>query len=806
MVALAPALLFASALTRPAAATGREARAPVVSMTAGVISTVAGGVGGPALATTVAISPFDVSFGAGHLYIANSGSVRQVNPATDELTTPAGTGVVGPLGDGGPATRASMATQTRDAVTDRAGNLVVVDGTNDRIRVVAAKTGTFYSQSMKAGDIYTVAGDGTAGYSGDGGPATGAELDFPTGVAVDAVGNLLIAETADSRIRMVATETGTFYDQPMKAGDIYTVAGDGTDGYTGDGVPAISAEIGAPENVAVDAAGNLLIADGDNNRIRVVAARTGTFYDQSMKAGDIYTVAGDGTAGYSGDGGPATSAELNGPMSVSVDATGNLLITDNDRIRVVAAKSATFYSRKMTVGDIYTVAGDGTIGFSGDGGRATSAELTGPWNAIVDSSGNLVISDQGNARIRVVAVKTGTFYGKAMTAGDIYTIAGNGSFRFSGDSGPATGAELDEPLGVTVDPSGNIVFSDTFNERIRVAAATTGTLYGKKMTAGDLYTIAGNGTNGDSGNGGPATSAEVGSPEGLAVDSAGNLLIADTANSKIQVVAAKTATFYGEKMTVGHIYLLAGNGGLGYSGDGGPAASASLNFPADVAVDAAGNVLIADTYNCRIRVVPVKTGTFYGKRMTAEHIYTIAGDGNAGYSGDGGPATSAGLYNPEGVTVDSAGNLVIADTYSNRIRVVAEKTGSFYGKKMTAGHIYTVAGEGRRGYSGDGGAATKAELALPWGIAVDTSGNLVISDNVNERLRIVAVKTGTFYGEKMTAGDIYTVAGDGTAGFSGDGSPAQGGELKYPTAVAVDRAGNLLVADTDNDRIRMVTG
>ena len=196
---------------------------------------------------------------------------------------------------------------------DGAGNLVIADADNNRVRVVAAKTGTFYGQAMTAGHIYTVAGDGSDGFSGDGGPATSAELNFPAGVAVDGAGNLVIADTGNCRIRVVAARTGTFYGQAMTAGDIYTVAGNGTDRVLRRRRPGHQRRTDLPEGVAVDGAGNLVIADPGNDRVRVVAVKTGTFYGQAMTAGDIYTVAGDGTEGFSGDGGPATSAELERP-------------------------------------------------------------------------------------------------------------------------------------------------------------------------------------------------------------------------------------------------------------------------------------------------------------------------------------------------------------------------------------------------------------------------------------------------------------------------------------------------------------
>jgi secreted PhoX family phosphatase len=320
----------------------------------------------------------------------------------------------------------------------------------------------------------------------------------------------------------------------------------------------------------------------------------------------------------------------------------------------------------MTAGDIYTVAGGGTG--LGDGGPATSAGLGNLTDVTVDAAGNLLIADQDSARVRVVAASTGTFYGQPMTAGDIYTVAGNGTSRFSGDGGPATAAQLNGPASVPVDSAGNLLIADTFNAR--VVAASTGSFYGQAMTAGHIYTVAGDGASGFSGDGGPATSATLFQPNGVAVDAAGNLLIADTLNSRVRVVAASTGTFYGQAMTAGDIYTVAGNGTAGFSGDGGPATSAKLNNPKAVALDAAGNLLIADSTSNRIRVVAHGTGTFYGQPMTADHIYTIAGHARHGFSGDGGPATSAGLNNPSAVTVDAAGNLLIADSGDQRIRMV----------------------------------------------------------------------------------------------------------------------------------------
>ena len=537
-----------------------------------------------------------------------------------------------------------------------------------------------------------------------------------------------------------------------------------------------------------------------------MAATTGTFYGQSMTAGDIYTVAGDGTAGFSGDGGPATSAGLNVPEGTTVDSVGNLLIDDtgDSLVRIVAATTGTFYGQSMTAGDIYTVAGDGTGGFSGDGGPATSAGLNVPGGIAVDGAGNLLIADTGNDRVRIVAATTDTFYGQAMTAGDIYTIAGDGQDKLSGVGDLATDAELSTPAGVAVDGGGNTLVADTNNNEVLAVPASTGKLYSRPVTAGRIYDEAGDGTAGFSGDGGLSQDAEVDGPYAVTADGAGNMVIADTGNNRIRVVAAHSAKYYGQSMVAGKIYTVAGDGTAGFSGDGHSSTAAALNGPEGLAVDSAGNLVIADTGNYRIRVVAATTGTFYGQSMTAKDIYTVAGDGTAGFSGDAGPATSAELSEPAGVASDSAGNLVLADSGNDRVRVVAATTGTFYGQAMTAGDIYTVAGDGTAGFSGDAGPATSAELNSPDGVAVDSAGNLVLADSGNDRVRVVAATTGTFYGQSMTAGDIYTVAGDGTPGFSGDGGPATAAELNEPAGVALDAAGDLLIADTSNGRIREV--
>ena len=812
--------LVAIAVTVVAAGTGAWAAAPAragQTVAAGIISTVAGGVGGPARGSAVALAePCGVVYRGGHLYIADirdgpPGVVRAVDTRTDSLTTPVGEGTVEspPLANGVPAAAANE--NGCGVAVDGAGNLVIADTANRLVRVVAARSGAFYGQQMTAGNIYTIAGHGERGqYGGTGVPALSTGLNHVMDVTVDAAGNVLVADSGrnkgvgtvhpfGARVRVVAARTGRFYGHAMTAGDIYTVAGGehGT-GFSGDRGPGWKAGLGTSiGGVRLDAAGNVLIADSGVQRIRVLAARSGTYYGQVMKTGDIYTVAGDGVQGFSGDGGPALQAAFDLasrsgiPGSVTADAAGNLVVADidNSRVRVVAATSGAFYGQPMTAGHIYTIAGTGVCEFSGDGGLATRARLCNPTSVTVDGAGNVVIADEFDSRARVVAARTGTFYRQPMTAGHIYTIAGTGTSNsgvygnFSGDSGPATAAELAEPQALAMDHDGNLLIADTYNGRVRAVPATSGTFYGQPMTAGHIYTIAQTG---------------FGSPWGLAVDHAGNLVM--SVPQQIQVLAATSGTFYGQQMTVGHIYTIAGLGssdcGPGSVGDGGPALQAGVCDPGGVTVNGAGNVVIADSLDNRVRMIAATSGTFYGVAMTAGDIYTVAGTGTGGDSGDGGPGAQAEVYVPGGVALDRAGNLLIADSGNWQVRVVAATTGTFYGRHMTVGNIYRLA-------------AFNPPPMDPGSLAVNSAGNVVISGGglftfQDDEVDLLAEKSGTFYGQQMTSGHIYTIVG-GQWGFGGDGGPATRAQLAVASGVALDGAGNLYIADTYNERIRKVT-
>jgi uncharacterized protein (TIGR03437 family) len=352
----------------------------------------------------------------------------------------------------------------------------------------------------------------------------------------------------------------------------------------------------------------------------------------------------------------------------------------------------------------------------------------------------------------------------------ITTVAGTGASKYPaeegeeektgvGDDGLATEAILFSPFGVLLDGEGNLYIADQLNHRVRKVAPD-----------GTITTVAGNGTAGSVGDGEAATAAALNDPCGLAMDSSGNLYIADTGNSVIRKVTP-----------TGTITKVAGTYTAGYSGDydpdktdedNGKATLAQLSHPIGLAFDAAGNLYIADTSNNRIRKVD-----------TNGIITTVAGNGSTGSLGDGGKATDAPLYNPEGVALDGAGNLYIADTNNGMVRKVSAD-----------GIITTVAGTGMFGYSGDGGPAAAASLNYPKSIALDGSGNMFIVDSYNSRLRMVA-----------SDGTIHTIAGDGRFGDQGDGGPATRARLRFPSALALDAAGRIYFSDTQNNRIRLLT-
>jgi sugar lactone lactonase YvrE len=703
--------------------------------------------------------------------------------------------VSGSLGDKGLATSATLMSPVSVAY-DTAGNLYICDTAANVVRKVDAVTG----------NITTVAGTGTAGFSGDGGLATAATLSAPNSVAVDAAGNIYIDDSSNNRIREITATTGF----------ISTIVGNTKIAIGMDGLTGAATSLSGPNCVWVSAQGDVFLCDSGTNHniLRALSSATGL----------VWTMAGSRTGGDSGDGGLATAAVFGGPRHGSVNSKGEFLITDkvHDKVRIVTLDG--------NINAYAGVTGVTTSGYAGDGAAATSATLATPNAAISDAFGNGYIADQGNNVIRVVD----------RSSGNISTL----SFLLGGVL--STSTTLSAPQGVAFGPNGQFAIADTMNNVVRVGTLNSnfaGTAVGSSSTPtnftlqvnaddtnvsspalasntpGDftLGSVAGF-TSGACALPGatalvtpvdcnvlvsftptapglrvsqivttnaaglksilplmgvgtaPAVSVSPGllttfagtitAPTGMARDAAGNFYVAAGDNT-VRLVSPTGAT----------ITTFAGTGTAGHTGDGGLATAATLSNPSAVAVDPSGNVFIADTGNNAIREVSAERGFIDTISFTNQ---------NANLTKNG---SNFLLKAPKGVATDRIGNIYIADTGNNVVR------------KLTRGGTYSiVAGTGSAGYQGDKAAATAALLSGPAGIFVDAAGNVFVADTGNNVVRKVAAGTGI----------ITTVAGTGTAGASGDGGLATAATLTAPSQVVVDAAGDLYIASVGSNKVRMV--
>jgi uncharacterized repeat protein (TIGR01451 family) len=653
------------------------------------ITTIAGGFNGDGkTATSIGLSSADAMIADANenLYFLDrsQNTIRRIDAVTKMITTIAGGGTAF-VTEGAPALSVGLILlQFQNGMAfDSQGHLYFISG------------GGIFRLDLASGLIHIVVNARTSTGSGDGGPISLATVTNVRSLACDQQDNLYFTDY--NRIRMVSAMTGI----------VNTIAGNGTLGFTGDGGPAVNAELAGPIGIALDRNGNLFVADNNNYVIRKIVLSTGI----------ITTIAGSqGVNVEAGDGGPAISADLSSPSSIATDASGNLYLCSTTRIRAINA----------TTGVISAISSTGG-GVTGDGSTAINTTIYNTSHLTVSPAGNIYFDDNLGQTIRKIA--TGTTL--------VSTVGGNGRDGVSGIPGPALAAQLFSPMNLTADRAGNVFIVDDYNNAI----------YRIDKTSGQIQNL-----------------VNVASPMGIAVDGAGNVYY--TRNSGMNVV----------KMTPsGATSIVAGSTiRYGHTGDGGPATAATLNDANGLALDAAGNLYIADIQNNCIRKVTAATGI----------ITTIAGTTVSGYTGDGSPATTATLNSPFGVTVDRPGNVYVVDNGNNVVRKIDAATGI----------ISTVAGTGIAGFSGDNGLATAAQLNYPYRVITDSLNNLYISDQFNQRIRKVDVRTGI----------ITTFAGNGQSAYSGDNVAANTTAISNPVGIGFDSAYNLYVNDWTNNRIRMI--
>jgi hypothetical protein len=612
----------------------------------------------------------------------------------------------------------------------------------------------------------------------DGPGGTNVLFKQPAGITVDARTNLYVTDSGNNTIRKLVSSNGTWRSSTIAG--LPGVAGnsDGTNN---------AALFRSPQEIAVDPQTNLYIADTGNSLIRKLTP-VGTNW--------VSSTIGGVPDGYGSADGTNSNARFANPGAIAVDTDGNVYVADsrNNTIRMAAftpgvkltplvtwSNPVPFYYGALTTNQLNAFASvPGTFSYNPPAGTIpgvgtdtlsvvfnpndsvdyntvtdTVSVVVLPFAPIISLTGANVPAILGSTTILSASVSgPGPFLyewvvdGSNLINNAITTVAGSGLTPFSGDGGAATNAGMNSPLNMAVDSLGDLYIPDTGNNRIR-----------RVDTNGIITTVAGNGTNGFAGDGNAATKAELSGPRGLSLDPFGNMFFADSLNEFIRKVD-----------TNGIITTVAGTRGHGFSGDGGPATNAVFNSPTFVAADKFGNLFIADSGDARVRKV-----------STNGIINTVAGKGTTVYSGDGGPATNAGVA-PVALAVDGFGNLFIADPRNNRVR-----------KVNSNGIITTVAGNGSPAFAGDGGPATNASLSAPGGVSADGFGNLFIADTSNGRIRKVD-----------TNGIITTVAGGAGSGFSGDGGAATNAALSSPGSATPDAFGNLYIADTTNNRIRKV--
>jgi hypothetical protein len=676
---------------------------------------------------------------------------------------------------------AGMLGQIDAVAVDAFGNVVWSNDSDLRLRAYPARSGTYYGVAMTARHVAVIASRGTDQLmpTNDGDLALHATLRGP--LLADPFGNLL-AQDRDG-VDLLAGASGTARGRSVTAGHVYAVVRGGpnatgadsanvptTAPYLGAGGPALSAaSVAVPVlhgPLALDAEGDVLLAE-PRGFVLLIASTTGYRYGRPVVAGQLTALAGSAGELFSGDSGAATDAVLGEVGDVSVDPFGDLIVPTHQagRVLVTAESVERRYQRWLVPGEITTVAGNGFLG-STDGGLANEVLLR-PDATAVSPSGDVVISSNGRLML-LAETPAANHFSAGLAAGQVQALTGTGSTQVSGV--PSTSSAVIRPYGLGFTRRGDLLVTN--GDRISLLIDTPGVVDGADRKSGYLYDLAGPlTTNQDE----ALQGVGLGQHPDVAEDLAGNVLIADGID-RLLLYATSDGVDFGRSVTSGSLYTLI----------------RGLDHPSGLAVDPAGDAIVAETGSDTVGVLPVAKGTRFGQPLVADQFTRLAGSGDRGFDGDGGPAPQARLNRPLGLSTDAGGNVLIADSENHVVRVVAASTEVAYGDALVAGEIRTVVGDGSHGFLGDGSASRAAVLSGTRRLLEDSEGNdFALAD---QGVRVFARVDGTSFGRTMRAGATYTVAGTGLATADTDPTIDQVNTETPATAVdlALDPSGSLV--------------
>ena len=718
------------------------------------LSIVAGGAvaSGPALQSPQ--RPFAVAAISGAVYVADGlhNLIRQVNLGSGWESTVVGGGRQNPSSRSGVRSNLIGLAGPSGVAVDSEGDLLIADSGDRQILIAVRSDVMLFGRKLQAHQVYRLAG--------------GSQdiLANPWGITTDPQDNAIFTDAQTGDVWMEAARSGLSYDQPVVAGHVYPIA----------------ARLSFPRGVAASALG-IAITDTGNNRILFAPSHSETLFGQRMMVRHVYTLIDARSS-------PALTS-FKFPEGVTWGPANSLIFADGiGNIYIRTSKAGVYYGRELGVGTYRIVAADNRIVGGLVGGLA------------VNSDYDLFISGQAANVIAVLANKQMSVAGRPVHPATLLALAGNGTIDFGGEGQLASNAYLSAPAGLASLASGGVVIADSGNNRVRVIPSSSGMVYGRRLTAGHIYTILGNGSVAVPINGLHGTQVPIGDPLAVATDDHDDVFVLSGFSNQLFVVAAHDGYLLGRRLLAGRVYVIAGRESTsgGFSGDGGPATLATLSGVSAVGVGANG-IAIADSSNGRIRYIALSSGIQFSMKMTQGDIYTVAGDGARSPKVESEVlGVDAPLADPRGLAWDQ-GDLVITDTGNNVIQVLAGRRQDWLGRSFLSGYLYLVAGDGRAGYSASGTAALGSQFFLPSAVTVD-EGNILVADSQNNRIRVLAGRAGSYYGLKLRVNRVYTVAGSGINGSCSVSAVPLKSDFTDPTGIAA-AADRVWVSNTGEDQV-----